>query len=79
MRRVPHFSAPFASAAETYARIKVLSISCISPVGWPHPANARKNTSNVPTLDKRRNRFHIAFRLPNSADSARLMILLTVN
>jgi hypothetical protein len=68
---------PFAPAAETWARTVVLSNIWMIPAVWLHPASAWKNASNVPVCDSRQKRFHTVFHGPNSAGSARQVMLCT--
>jgi hypothetical protein len=69
---------PFAPAADTWARIEVLSKSWISPAVRLQAAKAWKKLSNVPDFDRRENRFQTLFQLPNSAGRARQVMLCTV-
>jgi hypothetical protein len=66
---------PFAPAAETCARTEVLSNICTSPAVSLHAAKAWKNASKVPLCDNRQNRFQTLFQAPNSAGSARQVML----
>ena len=52
----------FAPAAETCARIEVLSNIWISPAVRLHAASASKNASKVPDCDRRQNRFQAVFQ-----------------
>ncbi|HVX56738.1 MAG TPA: hypothetical protein VHA37_03320 [Candidatus Saccharimonadales bacterium] len=52
----------FAPAAETCARIEVLSNIWISPAVRLHAASAWKNASKVPDCDRRQNRFQTVFQ-----------------
>jgi hypothetical protein len=69
---------PFAPAAETWARIEVLSNICTTPAVRLQSASAWKNASNVPVCDNRQNRFQTLFQGPNSAGSARQVMLCSV-
>ena len=69
---------PFAPAAETWARTTVLSNICTSAAGVLVSARSWKNTSNTPAWLSRQNRFQMLFQLPNSAGSARHVMLCTV-
>ena len=69
---------PCAPAAETWARIEVLSNICTMPAVRLHSASAWKKTSNVPVCDSRQNRFQTLFQGPNSAGSARQVMLCSV-
>jgi hypothetical protein len=42
------------------------------------PASARKNASNVPLRDSRKNRFQTLFQLPNLSGNSRQVMLCTV-
>jgi hypothetical protein len=56
----------------------VLSNIWISPAVRLHAASAWKNASKVPDCDSRQNRFQTVFQWPNSAGSARQLMLCTV-
>ena len=72
------FLPPFAPAAETCARMEVLSNIWIRPALRLHALSAWKNASKVPACDRRENRFQMLFHAPNSAGSARQVMLCTV-
>lgn len=69
---------PFAPAAETWARIVVLSKSWTKCAVWLHSASNWKKASNTPERLSRQNRFHTLFHLPNSLGRARHVMLCTV-
>jgi hypothetical protein len=69
---------PLAPAAETCARAVVESNICTR---WAVPlvaASISNMASNTPDRDSRQKRFQTAFQLPNSAGSARQVMLWTV-
>ena len=70
--------APFAPAAETWARAVVLSKNCIRCSVSLHSASIWKNASNTPDRLSRQNRFHTPFHLPNCSGNARQVMLWTV-
>jgi len=72
------FLPPFAPAAETCARMEVLSIIWIRPALRLHALSAWKNASKLPACDRRENRFQMLFHGPNSAGSTRQVMLGTV-
>jgi hypothetical protein len=69
---------PFAPAAETCARMTVLSNICTRCAVRLGLARAWKKASKVPVRLSRQKRFQMVFQLPNSAGSARQVTLLTV-
>jgi hypothetical protein len=58
---------PFAPAAETCARMMVLSNICTRCAVRLSPARAWKKASKVPVRLGRQKRFQMLFQLPNSA------------
>ena len=76
--QAPDFLPPFAPAAETCARIEVLSNIWISPDVRLHAASAWKYASHVPFCERRQKRFQTVFQGPNSEGKARQRMLLTV-
>jgi hypothetical protein len=77
-RRLTDKTVAFAPAAETCARAVVLSKSWTKCAVWLHSASNWKKASNTPERLSRQNRFHTLFHLPNSAGSARHVMLCTV-
>src|SRR6185295_7930839 len=77
-RRLTDKTVALAPAAETWARAVVLSNNCTRCSVWLHPASNWKKASNTPERLSRQNRFHTLFHLPNSAGSARQVMLCTV-
>ena len=71
------FLPPFAPAAETCARTTVLSKNCTTCAVLLVSARSCRNASNTPERLSRQNRFQMLFQLPNSAGSARQVMLCT--
>jgi hypothetical protein len=69
------FLPPFAPAAETCARTMVESNICTRWALPLRPARASKKASNTPDRLKRQKRFQTLFQFPNSAGSARQVML----
>jgi hypothetical protein len=69
---------PFAPAAETCARMTVLSNICTRCAVRLSSARAWKKASNTPVRLSRQKRFQMLFQLPNSDGIARQVTLLTV-
>ena len=55
---------PLAPAAETWARITVLSNICTRCAVFESAASSAKKASNTPDRLRRENRFHTEFQLP---------------
>jgi hypothetical protein len=72
------FLPPFAPAADTCARTMVESNICTRCAVSLNDANASKNASNTPLWLSREKRFQTLFQLPNSAGSARQVMVWTV-
>jgi hypothetical protein len=72
------FLPPLAPAAETCARTTVLSKNCTTCAVLLVSARSCRNASNTPERLSRQNRFQMLFQLPNSAGSARQVMLCTV-
>ena len=68
---------PLAPAAETCARTTLESNIWIRCAVWLRAARASKKASNTPAWLRRQKRFQIEFQLPNSAGSARQVMLWT--
>jgi len=68
---------PFAPAAETCARTTVESNIWTKWAVWLVAVSASKKASNTPAWLSRQKRFHTEFQLPNSAGSARQVMLWT--
>lgn len=68
---------PFAPAAETCARTTVESNICTRPADPLVAASASKKASKTPLRLSRQNRFQTLFHSPNSAGSARHVMLWT--
>jgi hypothetical protein len=68
---------PLAPAADTCARTTVLSNICTICEVWLVSARSWKKASKTPQRLSRQNRFQMLFQLPNSAGSARQVILWT--
>jgi hypothetical protein len=66
---------PFAPAAETWARTTVESNICTRWAVWLRAARASKKASNTPARLRRQKRFQTEFQEPNSAGSARQVML----
>ena len=69
---------PFAPAAEICARIEVLSNIWMMPAVRLQLASTRKKASKVPFCDNRQNRLQTVLHGPNSAGSARQVMLCNV-
>ena len=69
---------PFAPAAETCARTMVESNICTRCAVPLSAASASKKASNTPARLRRQKRFQTEFQLPNSAGSARQVMLWSV-
>jgi hypothetical protein len=69
---------PLAPAAETWARTTVESNIWTRCAVRLRPASASKNASNTPARLRRQKRFQIEFQFPNSAGSARQVMLWSV-
>jgi hypothetical protein len=68
---------PLAPAAETWARTAVESNICTKCAVPLSPASASKKASNTPARLRRQKRFQTLFQGPNSAGSARQVMLWT--